>query len=433
MIAVIAAGGKGSRLSSLTIDIPKPMIRIAGKPILEHQIECLKENGITDIFILIGYLGNVIKDYFKDGKSFHVNIRYIEEKQPLGSGGSLYYLRNVIKDNFIFLFGDLMLSVSFDKMYKFHEQNHAKITLLAHPNSHPFDSDLVIVDKENLVTGFDSKHNKRNYCYHNLVNSGVYIISPKIFDDYFYEPKTTDFEKDIVLNEIHEKDVFAYITSEYVKDMGTIERFESVSSDLKNGIIDLHNLSKPQKCIFLDRDGTINVYKGFLSNVNDFELVNGVSSAIKSINSSQFLSICVTNQPVVARGDCSLEELNDIQKKMETLLGIDGAYLNATFVCVHHPDKGFEGEIKELKIECDCRKPKIGLLKQAQEQFNIDLSSSWMIGDTSVDVQTGQNAGCKTILLVNGMNEIHKKYDAIPDFVCNNISEAIDIILNEGE
>ena len=132
------------------------------------------------------------------------------------------------------------------------------------------------------------------------------------------------------------------------------------------------------------------------------ELIDGVAEAIRKINESGYLAVVVTNQPVVARGEVSFEELEEIHSKMETLLGKEGAYLDAIYYCPHHPHKGYEGERPELKIDCDCRKPKPGMLLKAAEDFNIDLSKSWMVGDGENDIQAGINAGCKTVLLSNG-------------------------------
>lgn len=431
MKAVITAGGKGTRLSSIAHDIPKPMVSIVDKPILEYQISCLKENGVKDIFILIGHLGHVIKDYFKDGSSFGVNIKYIEEEEPLGSAGSLFYLRKELNDDFVFIFGDLMLDVYFERMIEFHKKHSAMITLLSHPNSHPFDSDLIIADENNLVVGIDSKQNVRNYFYHNLVNSGVYVVSNHIFDKYFKEPKKTDFEKDVVDIELNNKTVYSYHSTEYVKDAGTPDRYYSVCKDVVSGIVKAKNLKKPQKCVFLDRDGTINKYVGFARSLNQIELENDSSVGLKDINKSEFISIVITNQPVIARGEVSFEQLREINNKIETLLGKDGAYFDDLFFCPHHPDKGFEGEIPSLKFDCDCRKPKIGLLLQAKEKYNIDLTKSYFVGDTTMDIQTGINAGMKTILVKTGEKGQDAKYDVKPDFVINSLAEIKNIIGGE--
>ena len=144
--------------------------------------------------------------------------------------------------------------------------------------------------------------------------------------------------------------------------MGTPDRYYSVIEDIHSGKVAAKNLARKQKAIFLDRDGTINKYVGFLTNIDEFELLPGVIEAIKKINASGYLAIVVTNQPVIARGEVSYGELEEIHNKMETLLGQKGAYLDAIFYCPHHPHKGYEGERPEYKIECECRKPKPGML-----------------------------------------------------------------------
>ena len=215
--------------------------------------------------------------------------------------------------------------------------------------------------------------------------------------------------------------MFCYDSPEYVKDMGTPDRFHQVEEDFKAGRVSAKNLSNKQKAVFLDRDGTINKYVGFLRNINDFELIDGVSEAIKRINASGYLAIVITNQPVIARGEVTYEELNKIHNKMETLLGNEGAYLDAIYYCPHHPDSGFVGEVKELKIDCDCRKPKPGLLLKASQELNIDLSQSWMIGDSKNDIMAGKNAGCKTALIGN---EDYKQ-DIMVDSLLTFVNETI--------
>ena len=139
--------------------------------------------------------------------------------------------------------------------------------------------------------------------------------------------------------------------------------------------------------------------------------------------------IVATNQPVIARGECSFEELDNIHKKMETELGREGAFLNDIFFCPHHPHKGYKGEVPELKIDCECRKPKIGMLLMAADKYNIDLSQSWYVGDTIMDIQTGINAAMKTVLVKTGEAGKDGKYEATPTVVKENLLEAAQYIL----
>lgn len=430
MKAVIMAGGKGTRLFSLTLDeIPKPMVKILGKPILEHQIENLKKQGITDFIISVGHLKEHIKNYFKNGKDFGVKIEYIEESMPLGSGGSLYYLKDKIKGDFLCLSGDTLFDINVDRMYQFHKKNKADASLFVHPNSHPFDSDIMICDKNYKISALLRKNSERNFYYSNLVNAGFIILNAQTLS-YFDEIKKVNLEHDFInyLIENNQR-VFAYKSTEYIKDIGTPERLANAEKDLLNGIVSRKNLANKQKCVFLDRDGTINKYKGFIRNCEGIELIEDIEKAISLLNKSEYLVMIVTNQPVIARGEASFEEVENMHKKIEMLLGESGVYIDEFAYCPHHPHSGFQGEIKELKIECECRKPKTGLVERLAIEYNIDLKDSYFIGDTGTDVLTGMNCGMKTIKVKSDAED--KFADIIPDYYANSVFEAVNkIILN---
>lgn len=427
MRAVIMAGGKGTRLASINTDIPKPMFPVLDKPILEYQIDSLIKSGIKDITLIVGYLKEAVKNYFGNGQKFGIRIEYIEEDEPLGTAGALYYLKDESED-FILVFGDLILDIDFNRFMSFHKEHEAEVTLFCHPNSHPYDSDVIEVDVENRVTGILSKKVKRDFYYHNFVNAGVYCVNPKVLDC-IDSPVKIDLEKTLIAELIRQGHVYAYKSTEYVKDMGTPARLVSVVADVKNGVMSDRNLKQKQKAIFLDRDGTINEYVGFLRKINEFKLLSGVSKAIAKINESSYLAIVATNQPVIARGEVTFVQLEEIHKKMETELGKDGAYLDDILYCPHHPHKGYENEVPELKIDCDCRKPKIGMLERAAEKYNIDLGKSWYIGDTTTDIQTGKNAEMKTILVQTGEAGTDGKFDAKPDFIAEDLLSAVRHLL----
>ena len=393
MKVVIMAGGKGTRIAQENATVPKPMIPIEGKPILEYQIETLKKQGYTDIILIVGHMGNVIQKYFGDGSAFGVQISYIVEEQPLGTAGALYFLKDEIQNDFLLLNGDIIFDVDIQKFLEYHCNQRTAATILTHPNSHPYDSGIIIADDKNRVTNWLHKEDERLW-YKNRVNAGLHMFSPRIFES-FHEAKKCDLDRDVLKPLIKEGELSVYDSPEYIKDMGTPDRYYAVIEDIKSGKVSAKNLKNKQKAIFLDRDGTINKYVGFLTDINEFELLDGVTEAIKMINESGYLAIVVTNQPVIARGEVSVEELQEIHNKMETLLGQAGAYIDDIFYCPHHPHKGYEGERPEYKIECECRKPKPGMLFAAAEKYNIDLSESWMIGDGENDIEAGKNAGCK--------------------------------------
>lgn len=398
MKTVIMAGGKGTRISSIASDIPKPMIKIGGKPVLEHEIECLRDQGFKDLIITVSHLGNIIMDYFGDGSSFDVNIEYYFEKEPLGNAGALFKIKDKLTEDFLLLNADALFNVDFNRFVEFHKKQGGLVTLFTHPNSHPYDSGLIIADENKCVKKWLNKEDDRPKYYRNRVNAGLHVMSTKVLENIEITPKI-DLDRQILKPLAGTGKMFAYDSPEYVKDMGTPDRYEAVCRDYRDGKIEAKNLKNRQKAIFLDRDGTINKYIGFLRDIEQFELLPGVSEAIKKINNSGYLAIVVTNQPVIARGDVTYAELDEIHHKMETLLGKDGAYVDAIYYCPHHPDKGFEGEIPELKFECNCRKPKPGMLMKAAKDYNIDLTQSWMIGDGENDIKAGINAGCNTVLI----------------------------------
>ena len=398
MKVVIMAGGKGTRMLSIASDIPKPMIPIEGRPVLEHEIECLCEQGFTDILITVGHLGNVIMDYFGDGLKFGVHITYYFEKEPLGNAGALFQVKDQLTDDFLLLNADAMFDIDFNRFVQYHKTHDAVATLFTHPNSHPYDSGVIIADEHMAVRKWLAKEDERPEYFKNRVNAGLHVLNKRILEQ-TVEGGKIDLDRQLLKPLAGTGQMYCYDSPEYVKDMGTPERYYAVCKDFANGIVKARNLKNRQKAIFLDRDGTINEYVGFLTEIKEFRLLDGVAEAIRKINASGYLAIVVTNQPIIARGEVSFTELQEIHNKMETLLGAEGAYIDAIYFCPHHPDKGFEGERVEYKISCDCRKPKPGMLLKAAEDFNIDLSRSWMVGDGKNDVEAGKNAGCKTVLI----------------------------------
>lgn len=430
-IAVIQAGGKGTRMRELTHDeIPKPLLLVNGKPMIEWQILQLKEYGIKEFVLITGHLGEKIEEYFSDGSKLGVSITYIRESIPLGSAGALYHVKGHVKnEDVILVFGDVMFELDWNRFFSFHERKNGVVTLLAHPNAHPYDSDLLIVDRDDRVIGIDSKNNIRDYNYKNCVNAGLSIFKSSLLEQITAE-KRLDYESQLVRPLMESGQVFAYNTPEYVKDAGTPDRFTAVCKEQFDGVWDAKCLKNKQKAVFLDRDGTINEHKGFLKSVDEFELIQGAAEGIRLLNQSPYLVIVATNQPVIARGECTFEELDNIHKKMETDLGRKGAFLNDIFFCPHHPHKGYLGEIPELKIDCDCRKPKIGMLQRAADKYNIDLTQSWYVGDTTMDIQTGINAGMRTVLVETGEAGKDGKYDVVPTSEKENLLEAVQFILS---
>jgi len=445
MKTIIMAGGKGTRISELFPDIPKPLIPIKNvdresRPVLEWEIRSLVSQGFTDIILTVSYLSDQIIDYFGNGDAFGVNISYFIEDTPLGNAGALLKMRDRLgTEPFLLLNADAVFDVDFNRMVRYHQEKGGLVTLFTHPNSHPYDSGLVVAEADGSVSSWLTKEDTRPKWYKNRVNAGLHVIDPAVLDMTAAhlqfdvseigeagedgKVRKVDLDRQILKPLCASGKMFCYDSPEYVKDMGTPERFYSVSRDFSAGVVESKNLSRSQKAIFLDRDGTINKYVGFLRSPSELELIDGVADAIRLINESGYLAIVVTNQPVIARGEATVDQLQEIHNKMETLLGEQGAYIDGLYYCPHHPDKGFEGEVKELKFDCDCRKPKPGMLLTAATDFNIDLSSSWMIGDGKNDVKAGRAAGCKTVLIGENADGCE------PDFTVTDLKTAVDRIV----
>lgn len=232
MKAVIAAGGMGTRLSSVAKDIPKALVKIGDKPVIEHQIILLKKHGVEEIHLLLGYLGNQIKEYLGDGKKWGVQLHYYQEETPLGGAGALVQIEDKLKEDFLFLSGDIMMNFNVGKFINWHQQKKNTIaSLVVHHTDHLFDSDLVQTDAKNKVTSLFLKPHVKSPNPQSPGISSISILSPEVF---LYIPKNRKsyLEKDVLPLLMNSgKEIYAYNTSEYIKDIGTPERLQKVNKD----------------------------------------------------------------------------------------------------------------------------------------------------------------------------------------------------------
>ncbi len=436
MKAVIIAGGLGQRLAKVTKGLPKSLVQIAGKVVLEYQLNLLVKNGFKEVWILLGFRGEMIRDFLGDGKKWQIKINYSQEESPLGTAGALKNITEKLSGDFLVLYGDVMANFDIKRLIRFHRQVAKKslATLVVHPNNHPQDSDLVEIKNNQIINIYPKPQPVDGGWRHNLVLAAVYILSPKIFP-FIPTNKQTDFGKDIFPALLKKKKtITAYKTWEYIRDMGSLNQLKAVKQDCKSGVYQSLHYQNRQKAIFLDRDGVINEEVDELINIDDLRIYPFSYQAIKKINQAGFLAIVITNQPMIAKGKLSPKQLDLIHQKLETLLGNQGAIIEAIYYCPHHPQVGFKGEIKKLKIKCNCRKPKTGLIKQAVKDFNIDLKKSFFIGDSIVDYQTAKNAKLKFIGVKTGYGlketDQYVKLDTSETVLKKNLALAVEYILN---
>jgi histidinol-phosphate phosphatase family protein len=433
--AIILAGGAGTRLRDRLGDLPKPMILIAGRPLLEHLVELCLRHGFTDLVFFVHYRADLIEQHFGDGSKWGVRIRYVIEREPLGTAGAVFAGLDQLAERFLVLYGDTMVNVDLERIWKTHAAAKADTTLLLHPNDHPLDSDLVEVNEASRITAFHNRPHPQGRWFQNLVNAGLYVLEKEALPDPItrdtqHGTRVLDFGKDVFPAMLQAGAMLlGYNSPEFIKDIGTPARYDRVCDQFANGTIARSSLATPQRAVFLDRDGTLIVDKDNLRSAEGLELLPGVANAIRELNHHAWRTVVVTNQPVIAKGWATEADLQNIHNKLETLLGLDQAFLDRIYYCPHHPDAGFEGERKELKIRCNCRKPGIGMIQRAAADLNIDLAQSWLIGDTATDIQTAKNAGLRSILVRTGAGGKDGQQAVKPDFVCNDLQAAVKLVL----
>lgn len=256
----------------------------------------------------MSYLADKIQEYFGDGTAFGCKIEYFVEETPLGNAGALYKLRDQLTESFLLLNADAIFEIDFNRFVEAHKRTGALVTLFTHPNNHPYDSGLIVAAPDGRVEQWLTKEDRRPKYYKNRVNAGLHVINPAVLDMVSVDSEKIEAQ-DSITGKIIKVDLdrqilkplagtgkkFCYDSPEYVKDMGTPERFYQVEKDFKAGLVSGKSLTHRQKAVFLDRDGTINKYVGFLRNIDELELLPGVAEAIRKINVSGYLAIVVTN------------------------------------------------------------------------------------------------------------------------------------------
>lgn len=437
--AVILAGGKGTRLAARLNGKPKPLVILDGIPLLERQLNVLRSSGIDDVLLLVNHRAEAIVEFLHARDNLGMRLSFVDDGEPRGTAGAvlsaLPHLADTV-DTLLILYGDTLLNIDFERFLAFHAACDADATLFLHPNDHPQDSDLVEIDAVNRIRCIHPYPHTPGAEYPNLVNAALYAIKRKAFDPWLHlaqePPCIIDFAKNLFpwMLESGQK-LSGYVSPEYIKDVGTPDRLDRAEAAIRSGRFAQGSLKTPKAAFFLDRDGVINKDVGHLARKDQFELLPGVAEAIQQINHSGMLSVVVTNQPVIARGDCTEEDLAAIHARMDTFLGQHGAYVDKVYHCPHHPDKGFPGECAALKIRCACRKPATGMLEQAARDLNITFSQSWLVGDRTGDILAAKRAGIRSILVRTGAAGFDDTYPVLPDYTAEDLLEACTFVLQK--
>jgi len=401
--AVITLGGKGSRLKSITGNIPKPLWEINGTSTLERALRNISDQGIKNFVFLCGYRSDLFTlEARKLGNKYNVKIAVHTEPEPRGEVGALRQLKEKLDDIFVFINGDLIFMLDLKRMADRFFAYKADIMIATHTTNHPEDSDCIREGSSGEIAFYKPKSLYIRHKGFYLGNAGIGICKRDIVCDILNhqrEGELSFFNDVVVVASDKGKRVFSYNTSEYIKDMGTVERLRDVSIDIEGGVLERRCYTSTQSALFIDRDNTLNVCKegGYINSANEIQLLMENIERLKALRGKYDQCYIITNQPQVAMGLVNYDDMVQltgivIEKCVEQGLLIDGFY-----ACIHHEDKGFKGEIKELKQRCFCRKPNPGLIYQAAFEKNIELKRSIFVGDSWRDEIAAKNANIEYI------------------------------------
>lgn len=407
---VILAGGMGTRLAAATGGLPKALVPVCGRSVLERQLTLAREHGVERALLLLGHGADRILEWVGSQSSLGLDVEWLVETEPLGNGGALIDAMSRLESRFLVFFADQLMDFDVRRFMGHHAANGNEVTVVVHPNDHPHDSDLLEVDDTGRVTCLHRPPHPIERPLRNIVNAATYVVERHSLEVVATDsPRRVDFARDLIPRMIAAGlHIGAYRSREYLKDMGTPERLAKVEHDLTVGAVGRRHAANRMPAILLDRDGTMNVEVGRITRPEDLELIPGIGAAVNLAHGAGYLVGVVTNQPIISRGDITFGELDVIHGRMEMLLAESRAYVDGIYVCPHHPDRGFPGEIVSLKGPCDCRKPATGLVEQAVAELNLDTSMSWLVGDTTSDVKCAVDAGLFPVLVGTG----HGGHDA---------------------
>ena len=395
--AIILAGGIGTRLRPLTYKIPKPMITLNNKPFLEYLIELLKENGIKEIILLLGYLPDKIKEYFGDGSNFGIKIRYSVGDVSFETGKRIKNAEELLDDNFLLMYCDNYWSLNLKKLVKYHDNHNVLATVTIYTNKDNFTKNNMKVDDQGYVILYDKSRQEENL---SGVDIGFFIINKKVLE---LMPDTNfSFEKEILSELIKKNQLAGYLTDHRYYSIGKIERLPITEKFLQ-----------PKKVIFLDRDGVINKKApkaDYVKNWDEFEFLPGSIEAISLLTKSGYDIYIISNQAGIARGIMTENDLKKIHQNMTDEIEKKEGKILGIYYCPHGWDE-----------RCECRKPKPGMFFQAAREHYIDLTKAIFIGDDERDVEAGESAGVKTIL-VSPKKSLLEITEEIVNFDKNNTS-----------
>ena len=238
MKAVVMAGGEGSRLRPLTSGLPKPLVPVVGKPVMEHILRLLRKHGITDVVVTLQYLGSAIRDYFGDGADFGMDITYVVEDAPLGTAGSVKNAQQYLDETFIVISGDALTDIDLGRALEFHRERKASATIVLTSVANPLEFGVVITKEDGTINRFLEKPSWGEV-FSDQVNTGIYILEPGVLN--LLPPATiVDWSSDVFPKMLRSGlPLYGYLAPGYWCDIGNIQTYYQANWDALEGRVEV--------------------------------------------------------------------------------------------------------------------------------------------------------------------------------------------------
>ena len=390
---ILVAGGRGSR--SDNPKLPKILQMLdPNTSILFHHLANIVQWGIKKVTISLGYgAQEVIQATLDLQDSFpQLEVEFtLDGEDTRGTCDALKQVTANMQEEFlIVIYGDVVVQAPLDHYLKDFIQTNDSVLIVTHPNLHPEDSDSIVYSDTNLVLGIEKKGKARRSDTPFRSPCGVFIMRREAFAH--IDAASIDFTEALCTAISHELRVRVRVVSHYFKDSGTPLRLREVRKDWTSGATRKRGSRENRPGLFVDRDGTLVPDIGSdRADVDSEEVSKFLTTIIKQANSKAIPVFVVTNQPGIAKGEIKANDVLRVQSRIEETLLKEGAIIDDFRWCPHHPEKGFTGEVVNLKILCDCRKPAPGMVLDLCKLHSIDLSTSMFIGDSRADLELSKN------------------------------------------
>lgn len=399
MQVVVAAGGFGTR--SENPEIPKSLQSISpNEKLIDYQLKHLVSSGYRNVCFVLGHKAQVLESYLQECREKYpaIEIGSLVEDQPIGTAPAVLEAVNSYTntDLFLLLLGDTLIDAPLDHYFHLWMHSRSSFGVVCHPNLHMQDSDVIEVDERGIIRAFQRKGSGRNSggneFYRHAITGAAFFRGSLIKENNFSEG---DFMHKLIDLRSKDNRGVGIITSHYFADSGTSARLEQIREDVASGIATRRG-NRLRGAVFLDRDGTILEDKKVpRSEVGPREIPDDVVSAVKQCNQYGVPVFVVTNQAGIAKGQIVASDVYKVHNQINDELASFGAYLDDAVFCPHYPESGFVGEVRDLKTECECRKPKSGMIQQIADRHLLNLNRSLLIGDSETDRLAAESAGCR--------------------------------------